>query len=105
MKEQTRRTTTEVLPHQVAVVRVVETQVEEIRTEGALVEVAQQAAAVQQEAAAQQEEAAQLAVAAQPHQRNFVSTTKTRTEIGATRRQQRDGVLDCFERFDLFALF
>lgn len=99
MKEQTRRTTTEVLLHQVAVVRVVETQVEEIKTEGALVEVAQQAAAVQQEAAAQ------LAVAAQPQQRNFVSTTKTRTEIGATRRQQRDGVLDCFERFDLFALF
>jgi hypothetical protein len=93
MKEQTRRTTTEVLLHQVAVVRVVETQVEEIKTEGALVEVAHQAAAVQQ------------AVAAQPNQRNFVSTTKTRTEIGATRRQQRDGVLDCFERFDLIALF
>jgi hypothetical protein len=99
MKEQTRRTTTEVLLHQVAVVRVVETQVEEIKTEGALVEVAHQAAAVQQEVAVQQ------AAAAQPNQRNFVSTTKTRTEIGATRRQQRDGVLDCFERFDLFALF
>ena len=94
MKKQTRRTTTEVLLHQVAVVRVVETQVEEIKTEGALVEVAHQAVAVVQQA-----------VAAQPNQRNFVSTTKTRTEIGATRRQQRDGVLDCFERFDLFALF
>jgi DNA-directed RNA polymerase subunit E'/Rpb7 len=99
MKEQTRRTTTEVLLHQVAVVRVVETQVEEIKTEGALVEVAHQAAAVQQEAVVQQ------TAAAQPNQRNFVSTTKTRTEIGATHRQQRDGVLDCFERFDLIALF
>lgn len=68
----------------------VETQVEEIKTEGALVEVAHQAVAVVQQA-----------VAVQPYQRNFVSTTKTRTEIGATRRQQRDGVLDCFERFDL----
>ena len=99
MKEQTRRTTTEVLLHQVVVVRVVETQVEEIKTEGALVEVAHQAAAAQQVAAVQQE------VAAQPNQRNFASTTKTRTEIGATRRQQKDGVLDCFERFDLIALF
>jgi hypothetical protein len=87
MKEQTRRTTTEVLLHQVAVVRVVETQVEEMKPEGVLVEAVQQA------------------VAAQPNQRNFVSTTKTRTEIGATRRQRRDGVLDCFERFDLIALF
>ena len=51
MKEQNRRTTTEVLLHQVAVVRVVETQVEEIKTEGALVEVAHQAAAAQQEVA------------------------------------------------------
>lgn len=100
MKEQNRRTTTtEVLLHQMAVVRVVETQVEEIKTEGVLVEVAHQAAGAQQEVAVQQE------AAAQPYQRNFVSTTKTRTEIGATRRQQRDGVLDCFERFDLFALF
>ena len=100
MKEQNRRTTTEVLLHQVAVVRVVETQVEAIKTEGALVAVAQQAAAV-----VHQEAAVQQVVAAQPNQRNFVSTTKTRTEIGATRRQQRDGVLDCFERFDLIALF
>lgn len=97
MKEQTRRTTTEALLHQVAVVRVVETQVEEIKTEGALVEVAHQAVAVVQQAVA----VVRQAVAVQPNQRNFVSTTKTRTEIGATHRQQRDGVLDCFERFDL----
>ena len=102
MKEQNRRTTTtEVLLHQVAVVRVVETQVEEIKTEGALVEVAHQEAAVHQAAVVQQKQA----VAAQPNQRDFVSTTKTRTEIGATRLQQRDGVLDCFERFDLIDLF
>ena len=94
MKEQTRRTTTEVLLHQVAVVQ----QVVAVQQ---AVTVVQQVAAVVLQAAA----VVQQAVAAQPNQRNFVSTTKTRMEIGATRRQQRDGVLDCFERFDLFALF
>jgi hypothetical protein len=94
MKDQTRRTTTEVLLHQVAVQQAVTV----VQQEAAVVQ--QEAAVVQQKAAVVQQEAA-----AQPNQRNFVSTTKTRTEIGATRRQQRDGVLDCFERFDLFALF
>ena len=32
------------------------------------------------------------------------STSKTRMATGATRHRQKDGALDCFERFDLFVL-
>ncbi len=99
-KEQTRLTTTEVLP-QVAVVRAVETQVEGIKTEGALVEVANQVVAAQRVVAAQWMAAAHQAAVRQG-MINSVSTTKTRMAIGATHRLQRDGVLDCFEWFDLF---
>ncbi len=100
-KEQTRLTTTEVLP-QVAVVRAVETQVEGIKTEGALVEVAHQVVAAQRVVAAQLVVAAAHQAAVRQRMINSVSTTKTRMAIGATHRLQRDGVLDCFEWFDLF---